>query len=61
MIGFGTRLEQAIDRYGRLCVGIDPHPYLLGEWGRGDDAAGLRDFGLRVVEASAGRAGIVKP
>ena len=61
MIGFGTRLEQAIDGYGRLCVGIDPHPYLLGQWGLGDDAAGLRDFGLRVVEASAGRAGIVKP
>ncbi len=61
MIGFGTRLEQAIDGHGRLCVGIDPHPYLLGQWGLGDDAAGVRDFGLRVVEASAGRAGIVKP
>ncbi len=61
MIGFGTRLEQAIDDHGRLCVGIDPHPYLLEQWGLGDDAASLRDFGLRVVEASAGRAGIVKP
>lgn len=61
MTGFGTRLEQAIDGHGRLCVGIDPHPYLLGEWGLGDDAAGLRDFGLRVIEATAGRAGIVKP
>jgi orotidine-5'-phosphate decarboxylase len=59
--GFGTRLEQVIDGHGRLCVGIDPHPYLLGEWGLGDDAAGLRDFGLRVIEATAGRAGIVKP
>ena len=61
MIGFGTRLEQAIDDHGRLCVGIDPHPWLLNQWGLGDDAAGLRDFGLRVVEASTGRAGIVKP
>lgn len=61
MIGFGARLGQAIDSHGRLCVGIDPHPYLLGQWGLGDDAAGLREFGLRVVEASAGRAGIVKP
>ena len=61
MTGFGTRLEQVIDGHGRLCVGIDPHPYLLGEWGLGDDAAGLRDFGLRVIEATAGRAGIVKP
>lgn len=48
-------------RYGRLCVGIDPHPELLHDWGLGQDAAGLREFGLRVVEAAAGRAGIVKP
>ncbi|MET4704573.1 orotidine-5'-phosphate decarboxylase [Frigoribacterium sp. UYMn621] len=58
---FGDRLVDAFDRYGQLCVGIDPHPYLLERWGLGDDAAGLRRFGLRVVEAAAGTAGIVKP
>ena len=46
---------------GRLCVGIDPHPGLLSEWGLPDSARGVSDFGLRVVEAVVGRAGIIKP
>lgn len=58
---FGTRLGAAFAASGHLCVGIDPHPYLLDRWGMPDSAAGLREFGLRVVEATAGRAGIVKP
>lgn len=58
---FGTRLEKAFARYGQLCVGIDPHPYLLGEWGLPATPAGARDFGLRVVEAAATRAPLVKP
>jgi len=59
--GFGTRLREAIELRGRLCVGIDPHPYLLSEWGLGDDATGLREFGLRTVTAAAGQAAAVKP
>ena len=59
--GFGERLAEVFDASGRLCVGIDPHAYLLGEWDLPDDASGVREFGLRVVEATAGRAGIVKP
>lgn len=59
--GFGTRLNASFDRFGHLCVGIDPHPYLLGEWGLPATAAGAREFGLRVVEAAAGRAPVVKP
>lgn len=58
---FGSRLAAAFDRYGQLCVGIDPHPYLLGAWGLSDDAEGLIEFGLRVIDATAGQAGIVKP
>lgn len=58
---FGDRLASAFATYGQLCVGIDPHPYLLEEWGLPDSAEGLREFGLRVVEATAGRAGVVKP
>ena len=46
---------------GRLCVGIDPHEHLLTQWGLDASAAGAREFGLRVVDAAAGRAGIVKP
>lgn len=58
---FGTRLEAAFAASGHLCVGIDPHPYLLELWGLPNSAEGLREFGLRVVDATAGRAGIVKP
>lgn len=60
-MSFGERLTAAFAAHGRLCVGIDPHAFLLRRWGLADDAAGARDFGLRVVEAAAGRAGIVKP
>jgi orotidine-5'-phosphate decarboxylase len=60
---FGTRLDAVFGGSGHLCVGIDPHPYLLGEWGLPADAAGARTFGLRVVDAVAAseRTGIVKP
>lgn len=58
---FGDRLHEAIVAHGPLCVGIDPHPFLLGEWNLPDSASGLRDFGLRVVEASAGHVAVVKP
>lgn len=58
---FGVRLRTAMDRFGPLCVGIDPHAALLDQWGLGQDADGLREFGLAVVGAAAGRAGVVKP
>ncbi|WP_079002508.1 orotidine-5'-phosphate decarboxylase [Plantibacter flavus] len=58
---FGTRLDEVFVRSGRLCVGIDPHRFLLEAWGLPDTAAGAGAFGLAVVEAAAGRAGIVKP
>jgi len=58
---FGDRLAAAFDTYGHLCVGIDPHEYLLKEWGLPLSAVGAHEFGLRVVEACVGRVGIVKP
>ena len=58
---FGERLHGAFDRFGRLCVGIDPHAWLLTDWNLPDSAAGAESFGRRVVEASAGLVGIVKP
>jgi orotidine-5'-phosphate decarboxylase len=60
-LSFGARLAEAFSTNGHLCVGIDPHPFLLAEWGLPDSAAGLRKFGLSVVEAAANRVGIVKP
>jgi len=58
---FGTRLNGVFDRFGRLCVGIDPHSWLLSDWNLPDSAAGAEVFGRRVVDASAGQVGIVKP
>ena len=58
---FGERLAEAMDAHGPLCVGIDPHPGLLAAWGLPDDATGLREFGLRVVEAVGGQVAALKP
>ncbi|MET0735997.1 MAG: orotidine-5'-phosphate decarboxylase [Microbacterium sp.] len=61
MTPFGERLRTALDLHGPLCVGIDPHAHLLARWGLDDSADGVREFGLRVVEAATTRVGIVKP
>lgn len=58
---FGDRLLEAFGAHGQLCVGIDPHPFLLDSWGLANTAAGLREFALQVVDAAAGQVGIVKP
>ncbi|WP_280138148.1 orotidine-5'-phosphate decarboxylase [Streptomyces sp. TP-A0874] len=58
---FGARLRRAMDDRGPLCVGIDPHPALLAEWGLGDDVAGLERFSHTVVEALADRVAVLKP
>ncbi|GAA1950675.1 orotidine-5'-phosphate decarboxylase [Microbacterium deminutum] len=58
---FGTRTQRALEKFGPLCVGIDPHPGLLAAWGLDASAAGVREFGLRVVDAAADRVAIVKP
>ena len=60
-IGFGERTRAALAAYGPLCVGIDPHAALLDAWGLAQDAAGVREFGLRTVDAAAGRVAAVKP
>ncbi|GAA4285996.1 orotidine-5'-phosphate decarboxylase [Georgenia daeguensis] len=61
VVPFGDRLAAAMDVHGPVCVGIDPHPGLLESWGLSDDAAGLRAFALRVVEALGGRVAALKP
>jgi orotidine-5'-phosphate decarboxylase len=58
---FGARLHAATATRGPLCVGIDPHPGLLAEWGLSDDVAGLERFSLTVVEALADRVAVLKP
>lgn len=61
MRAFGERLRAALSTRGPLCVGIDPHPSLLAQWGLASTGAGAGEFGLRVVEAAAGRVALVKP
>lgn len=58
---FGSRLKRAMMDRGPLCVGIDPHPQLLKEWGLEDSPAGLEEFSLRVVSALAGAVAVLKP
>jgi len=60
-MSFGSRARAALDAYGPLCVGIDPHASLLEEWGVGDDIGGLERFAAACVEAFAGQVGFVKP
>lgn len=61
MADFGDRLAAVIGLRGPLCLGVDPHPFLLTEWGLPDSAVGLREFSLRAVEAAAATIGIIKP
>jgi orotidine-5'-phosphate decarboxylase len=58
--GFGARLKDAIDRRGPLCLGIDPHPQLLRDWGLPEDPYGLAQFCDACVAAFAVFA-VVKP
>jgi orotidine-5'-phosphate decarboxylase len=58
---FGARLGAAAAAHGPLCVGIDPHPALLDDWGLPRTAEGLRRFTLTVLEAAAGHAAAIKP
>ena len=58
---FGERLRAARRDRGPLCVGVDPHPSLLHDWGMDDDVAGLERFCGTVVDALADRVAVLKP
>ncbi len=58
---FSARVATAVAATGPLCAGIDPSASLLERWGLPTDAGGLRQFGLRCVEAFAGEVPVVKP
>ena len=59
--GFGARLLAAMQEHGPLCVGVDPHPQLLAQWGLPDSPDGLARFCAVVMEAMGGRVAAVKP
>ncbi len=58
---FGAKVATAVGRTGPLCAGIDPSRQLLEAWGLSDDGSGLRQFGLRCVEAFTGVVPVIKP
>lgn len=58
---FGARLRAAMDSRGPVCVGVDPHPHLLQQWGLADDASGLRAFGSVVLDAVGPHVAAIKP
>src|SRR4029079_12663973 len=60
-MSFGSRARAALDAYGPVCVGIDPHASLLEQWGFGDNVDGLARFSAPHVAAFAGHVGFVKP
>ncbi|MEB3031099.1 orotidine-5'-phosphate decarboxylase [[Mycobacterium] nativiensis] len=57
---FGARLAAATADRGPLCLGIDPHPELLADWGLPATADGLAAFSDACVAAFSGFA-VVKP
>jgi orotidine-5'-phosphate decarboxylase len=61
MDGFASRLLDAYERRGQLCVGIDPHASLMAKWGLPDDQHGLARFSQTVVDALADRVAVFKP
>ncbi len=61
MHSFGERLAAVFADRGQLCLGIDPHAFLLDAWGLPDTAAGVRELSMRAVDAAAATIGIVKP
>lgn len=61
MSTFAERLEAVTGERGRLCVGIDPHPGLLRDWGLNADPAGLERFAMTCVQAFGDLVGVVKP
>jgi len=58
---FGDRLDAVLADRGQLCLGIDPHAFLLRDWELADTPEGVREFSLRAIEAATGVVGIVKP
>ncbi|MDO5501770.1 MAG: orotidine-5'-phosphate decarboxylase [Actinomycetia bacterium] len=58
---FGQRLAAAMDAYGPLCAGIDPHRSLVQDWGLTYDLAGVERFAMTCVEALGGEVAAIKP
>ena len=60
-MSFADRLIAATDEFGPLCVGLDPHAGRIPDLFGGDTPEGLEAWGLAMIEAVKGRAGVIKP
>ncbi|QQR69596.1 MAG: orotidine-5'-phosphate decarboxylase [Alphaproteobacteria bacterium] len=60
-MGFVQRVRQATDQHTGFCVGLDPTPDILRQWGVGDDIGGLRRFADIMAEACRGTVAMIKP
>jgi orotidine-5'-phosphate decarboxylase len=58
---FAVRFTAVRAIHGPLVFGLDPSADLLESWGVGDNADGLDRFADIVLDAAAGRVGLVKP
>lgn len=58
---FGQRAAAMFEQRGPLCVGIDPHPYLMAEWGLSDSFESAARMSFRLVDALAEQVGFIKP
>jgi len=58
---FGARLTRAVAARGPLCVGIDPHPKLLDDWGLPRTVAGVERMARGMVEALGPQVAVFKP
>ncbi|MFT4295723.1 MAG: orotidine-5'-phosphate decarboxylase [Micropruina sp.] len=61
MSSYWLRLQRTSRERGALCVGIDPHPSLLKDWGLSVDAAGAERFARRIVEVLGDQVAVFKP
>jgi orotidine-5'-phosphate decarboxylase len=61
MISHGQRLSAATAERGRLCVGIDPHPGILRDWGLDLDTSGLERCARGTVAALGDLVPVFKP
>ncbi|HRX05063.1 MAG TPA: orotidine-5'-phosphate decarboxylase, partial [Anaerolineae bacterium] len=60
--GFAKKLQQAVEaNQSLLCVGLDPDPYKFPHRFASPDAAGLLDWGRRIIDATADLVCCYKP
>lgn len=58
---YRQRLAALCEARGRLCVGIDPHPPQVSQWGLDVDVRGVERFSRDLVAALADQVAVFKP